>query len=125
MKPRHGNPCFLLGFAAFVTVLLFASGCGGAIAGDWHMIKAIPNKEVFAIDNAHFAKDRTYDALVTIEGKTIQEKGKYKFDGLRLTMYPNAGGQRRYTTLIKGSTFQINSGLGKLILKKGMKSTDE
>ena len=125
IRSNHHNLFGLFGVITLAAVLFLAGGCGGAITGDWHMIKAIPSKEMFAIDDAHFAQDRTYHALITIEGKTMREVGKYKFDGLRLTMYPNAGGWRRYNTLLKGSTFEIHSSTRKLILKRGKKSTDE
>ena len=104
---------------------LLAAGCSGVIAGDWHMTKAIPNKQIFAIEDAYFARDGTFTATVTIEGKTVREKGKYDFNGFRLTMRPQGGGQRRYNTVLKGRTLEIHDDERKVLLKKGKKSGEK
>lgn len=103
-------------------LLLVTTGCGGAIVGDWHMSKAIPNKEVFAIDEAHFARDGTFAATVTIEGKTVREQGAYSFNGFKLTMRPQGGGRRSYNTVLKGRTLELHDKERKVFLKKGKKS---
>ena len=103
----------------------FATGCGGVIVGDWHMAKAIPNKEVFAIEDAHFGDDGAFTATVTIEGKTVLEKGEYHFNGFKLTMRPQGGGQRRYSTVLKGRTLEVHDGDRKVFLRKGKKSSEK
>ena len=104
---------------------LLAAGCSRVIVGDWHMAKAIPNKQIFAIEDAYFARDGTFTATVTIEGKTVREKGKYDFNGFRLTMRPQGGGQRRYNTVLKGRTLEIHDDERKVLLKKGKKSGEK
>jgi len=104
-------------------LVLLATGCSGMIVGDWHMSKAIPNKEIFAIEDAYFARDGTFTATVTIEGKTVLEKGKYDFNGFKLTMRPHGGGQRRYNTVLKGRTLEIHDDERKVFLRKGKKSS--
>jgi hypothetical protein len=103
-------------------VMLLVTGCAGAIVGDWHMTKAIPNREIIAIDDAHFARDGTFAATVTIEGKTVQETGTYDFKGLWLTMRPKGGGQRRYNTVLKGRTLELHDDERKVFLRKGKKN---
>jgi hypothetical protein len=110
-------------WAMLSSLLLMGTGCGGAIVGDWHMIKAIPNREIFAVDDAHFARDGSFAATVTIEGKTVHETGTYDFKGLWLTMRPKGGGQRRYNTVLKGRTLELHDDERKVFLKKGKKST--
>lgn len=86
--------------AVLLAALVPLTGCGGTIHGNWHMIKATPNKDVFAIDNASFNGDGSYSAKSTIEGKTNDEVGTYTFNGFELTMRPQAGGQRKYSANI-------------------------
>ena len=112
----------LLPSATLGCLTLLVTGCAGAIVGDWHLTKAIPNKEIIAIDNAHFARDGTFAAAVTIEGKTVQETGTYDYNGLWLTMRPKGGGQRRYNTVLKGRTFELHDGERKVFLRKGKKN---
>ena len=81
-----------------------------------------PNSRRNAIDNAHFARDGTFAAAVTIEGKTVQETGTYNYNGLWLTMRPKGGGQRRYNTVLKGRTFELHDGERKVFLRKGKKN---
>ena len=122
-RQKHAKRGRILQWAMLGSLLIAATGCGGAIAGDWHMIKAIPNREIFAIDDAHFARDGTFAATVTIEGKTVHETGTYDFKGLWLTMRPKGGGQRRYNTVLKGRTLELHDDERKVFLRKGKKST--
>ena len=122
-RQKHAKRGRILQWAMLGSLLIAATGCGGAIAGDWHMIKAIPNREIFAIDDAHFARDGTFAATVTIEGKTVHETGTYDFNGLWLTMRPKGGGQRRYNTVLKGRTLELHDDERKVFLRKGKKST--
>jgi hypothetical protein len=118
-RPRRNA---VLRFALLALAVFPATGCGRAIVGDWHMIKAIPNKEVFAIDDAHFAREGSFTATVTIEGKTVREQGAYSFNGFKLTMRPQGGGQRSYNTVLKGRTLEIHDDERKVFLRKGQKS---
>lgn len=113
---------------ATLLLLPLATGCGVSVVGRWKMVKAIPNRDVFAIENAEFGRDGTFTAAVTIEGKTMSEVGKYEFNGFRLTMRPKAGGQHRYNATVRMGTLEVLDGERKCILKKVGKSktsTDE
>jgi len=115
--------CTCLGLLIAATVIILpACGCRGVLAGDWHLCKAIPSTEVFAIDEAHFDHDGRFTATVTIEGKTARERGAYEFNGFKLTLRPQAGGERRYNAVLKATTFEVLDGDRKVILRKGRKS---
>jgi hypothetical protein len=103
-------------------LLLFVTGCGLSVTGHWRLAKAIPSREVFAIDDAQFARDGSFTATVTIEGKTAREKGTYEFNGFKLTLRPQAGGQRRYDAVERFGTLEVMDGERKVILKKTKKS---
>jgi hypothetical protein len=111
----------LLSMVIVSLLLLSQPGCAGAIVGHWRLAKATPNKQALAVDNATFARDGTYTASVTIEGKTVEEAGRYQYNGFKLTMLPNGGGEHRYNTMIQGSSMDIIDGERKVILKKGPK----
>jgi hypothetical protein len=102
-------------------VLLPAPGCGLSVTGQWRLVKAIPSREVFAIDEAQFARDGTFAATVTIEGKTAREKGTYEFNGFKLTLRPQAGGQRRYDAVERFGKLEVIDGERKVILEKTRK----
>ena len=123
-KPAEWRAASRLFVLVGAAALVFVTGCGGALAGDWHMVKAIPSREILAIDDVHFARDGSFAATVTIEGRTAREKGTYAFNGFKLTMRPQAGGQRRYDAVLKGRTIEIIDDDRKVILKKVKKSED-
>jgi|GEM_PF-2163178 len=117
---KLGKTTSMLSFGLLSALsLTFLAGCGGSIVGHWHLTKAIPNREALAIDDARFNRDGTYTASVTLEGRTTREEGAYKFNGFRLIMHPNGGGQHRYDTFIRGRSLEVHHGERKLILKKG------
>lgn len=122
MKQNRTKRNIVLPLAIVGSALLFTTGCGGAIVGDWHMIKAVPNKEMFAIEDALFARDGSFAATVTIEGKTTHEKGTYAFNGFTLTMRPQGGGQRRYKTVMGSKRLKVLDGNRHVILQKTKKS---
>jgi hypothetical protein len=97
------------------------TGCGGAIVGHWYLAKATPNRDVFAIDDATFRGDGTFSATTTIDGRTADETGTYRFEGFALTLRPQGGGQRRYTTFLKLGTLEVKDGDRLVVLKKGRK----
>lgn len=108
----------LLPLAVTSPVLVFGAGCGFSVVGDWQLDKATPSREVFAIDDAHFARDGTFAATVTIEGKTAREEGTYEFNGFKLTLRPQAGGQRRWNAVERFGTLHVIDDERKVILKK-------
>jgi hypothetical protein len=83
------------------------------------MVQTVPNKDVFAIDDAQFRRDGTFAATITIEGKTAREAGTYHFNGFKLTLRPQAGGQRRYNATVKLSKLEISDSGRRVVLKKG------
>ncbi|MFQ5806263.1 MAG: hypothetical protein ACE5I3_07430 [Phycisphaerae bacterium] len=123
-RKRSRAEQYALLLATVCPLLLLASGCGGVIVGHWYLVKAVPSKEVFAIDDAYFARDGSFTATITIEGKTAREKGTYEFNGFKLTMRPQAGGQRRYNAVVKLRTLEVLDGERKVILKKAKKSKE-
>jgi hypothetical protein len=96
-------------------------GCQGAIVGDWRLTDAVPNRQVFSIDNATFRGDGTYSATTTIEGVTNNEKGTYDFNGFKLLLRPQAGGQRSYTASLKLDRLELTAGKRHAVLQKGKK----
>ena len=94
-------------------------GCQGAVTGHWHLVKAIPNREVFCFDNVQFERDGTFAATTTVEGLTTDERGTYRFNGFRITLRPQGGGQRAYQAILKTNQLEIIDGHRKVILKKG------
>lgn len=101
--------------------LLF--GCQGAVVGNWYLAEAIPNREVFSIDQASFRRDGTFTATTTIEGLTSDEQGTYSFNGWELKLRPKAGGQRTYPAMLQADKLVISNGQRKAILKKGKRGT--
>jgi hypothetical protein len=120
---RNDQRCALEWRLAFVTAvgLLALSGCSGVIVGDWHLLRAMPNKEMFAIDDAHFDRDGSFVATVTLDGSTTQERGTYKFNGYQLILRPAAGGQRKFGAVRKIGTLEVSRGSRLVVLKKGKK----
>jgi hypothetical protein len=117
-----GLPQLAARLTLICVVWSLATGCGGMVTGHWYLGKAIPSKEIFAIDDVDFARDGSFTARVTIEGKTCSERGTYEFNGFKLTMRPQAGGQRRYNAVLKGRTLEVLDGDRKVILRKGEKA---
>jgi hypothetical protein len=95
------------------------SGCSGALVGHWHMTEAVPNRQFFCIDDVTFNRDGGYTATTTLKGKTLEESGQYKFNGVKLTFQPDAGGCRKYDALLKLNELEIMDAKQKVILKKG------
>jgi len=112
-----------IGLGAVTLGLLLLAGCQGAVIGDWYLVQAKPNKHTFSIDNATFRRDATYAATVTIEGVTNQEKGTYDFDGMKLRMRPQGGGQRSYTVQLLPGQLQVGDGQRHVLLQKGKRAS--
>lgn len=102
-----------------VAVLLVAlSGCGGALVGHWRAIEVVPNREVFCFDDATFNRDGTFTATTTNEGKTTTESGRYRFNGFKLTLHPQAGGRRTFNALLQFGRLELIENERKVVLRK-------
>ncbi len=110
---------FAAGLGCVLLPLL--GGCRGAIAGDWRLVEAVPNREVFSLDNVSFHHDGTFSATSTIEGLTTAERGTYDFNGMKLKLRPQAGGQRTYSATLKLNRLEILDGKRRVVLQKGAK----
>lgn len=122
MQNKRTRSTFSMAIAGTVTVVVLLgvlTGCSGALRGDWHMVEAIPNKDVFSVDEVSFARDGGFSATSTIDGKTLREVGTYKFNGFKLILHPQAGGRREYQAVVRLRTLEIIDGKRKVILKKG------
>lgn len=109
--------------AALLLALPLLAGCHNVIVGDWYLEKAVPSRDVFSVDNATFRGDGTFRATTTIEGLTVSEEGTYKFIGYRLTLRPNAGGQRAYTAMLRGNQLELRSEKRSAFLRKGKRGS--
>ena len=115
----HASPMSLLmGLLALGLLLPALGGCGVSVAGHWRMVEAVPNREVFGFDNATFNRDGTFTATTTLEGKTTDETGKYRFDGFKLTLQPRGGGRRSYHAMRRMGKLEIVDQDRKVLLKQ-------
>lgn len=94
-------------------------GCRGALVGDWRLVEAVPNREVFSLDHATFRRDGTFSAVTTIEGMTTSEQGQFDFNGFKLRLRPQAGGQRAYLANVRMGRLELADGPRKVVLQKG------
>ncbi len=111
----------LLGSAAAATLVALAialTGCSGALAGNWKMVKCVPNREVFAIEQASFKRDGTYAARLTLEGQQSDSSGTYSFSGSKLTLRPSGGGQFSWSAFLRLHRLEITNGKRQVILEK-------
>lgn len=109
------NCCWCL--PALVGLSLLA-GCGRAIVGDWRMVSATPNREVFSIDHATFGRDGAFAATMTVEGLTADQTGTYDFNGFKLKLRPQGGGQRSYLANVGPGKLEIADGERRVVLRK-------
>lgn len=105
--------------AAGIALLLSITGCSASIRGDWHLVKAIPNRETFAIDEVSFDKSGAFEATMTHDGTTSRTRGTYEFNGFKLTFRPVGGGQRQYNAVLKVNRLEILDGKRQVILQRG------
>lgn len=106
----------------FVFVLMLP-GCATTIAGNWHMVEAVPSRQVFALDDVHFGKDGHFSAKYTVEGRTSAAQGTYDFNGIALKLRPDAGGQRRYQATLIGQRLELVDGNRKVVLTRGRRGS--
>ncbi len=123
-KGAARHPAWLVGRLGLGLLPLLA-GCQGAIVGHWYLADAKPNRQVFSIDNATFHDDGTYAATTTLDGRTAEEKGTYDFNGFKLKLWPQAGGQRAYTAQLKLDRLELSSGKSSVVLQKGKKGKSD
>ncbi len=98
---------------------LAASGCARLITGHYVLVRATPNPEAFAVDDADFDSAGRYRALITLGGRSARESGEYNFNGYRLTLRPAAGGVRQFNAVARpGGTLELMLGENKAILKR-------
>ena len=115
-----------LAACAVVGALLPAlGGCQGVIVGSWHMVECTPNKDVFCVDDADFRRDGTFAAMMTIEGRTAREVGTYRFNGFKLRLRPQAGGERTFNATRRPTSLEVTRGSSKVVLRKGRKRAKE
>ena len=118
MSPPASSRWPLCGLAGLLLLAPVLGGCGVAVTGNWHMVEVVPNKEMFCIDNASFRRDGTYSATTTFDGKTTDETGRYKFNGFKLILRPEGGGQRSYTAYEQLGRLHILDEQRKVVLRK-------
>jgi hypothetical protein len=103
---------------SILMALCVLTGCTGSLAGDWKMTTAKPNRETIAIDNVQLARDGSYSATFTLDGRTSAEKGVFEFNGFKLTFRPSAGGSRTYNAVRKMNDLELRDGDKLVILRK-------
>jgi hypothetical protein len=96
--------------SALLAWLMPAEGCAPAVVGSWRLVRASPDREVFALDEVEFAGDGSYAATITLDGRTVRESGTFRFDGFRLTLRPADGGERQYAALVRSGELEVRNG---------------
>ncbi len=105
--------------AALGSLLPLLGGCQGAVVGDWHMVEAAQNRQVFSVDRASFKSDSSFAATTMLEGVTHDETGTYEFNGFTLRMRPKGGGVRSYTASLSFGRLTLVSGKWRVVLERG------
>ncbi|MCG3125303.1 MAG: hypothetical protein CHACPFDD_00121 [Phycisphaerae bacterium] len=104
--------------ALLAALLASQAGCRGALVGRWFLTDVAPSRQEFAIDNATFHQDGSFLADVTIDGKTIRELGTFDFNGVRLTLRPAAGGQRKFEASLVIDRLELTDAKRKVVLER-------
>lgn len=107
------------GPVSWVLMLMALAGCRGAVVGDWQLTRAVPSREVFAIDDATFGRDGRFTATITRDGRTHRQSGEFEFNGYKLTLRPSAGGQYRFNAVRKPGSLEISDGKRRIFLRPG------
>ncbi|MBN2446577.1 MAG: hypothetical protein JXO22_07625 [Phycisphaerae bacterium] len=110
---RHprGSVCLLMG-------LLVLTGCGRSLAGRWQLVNASPGREVFALDDVEFTKGGQFTATATLEGRTRQQAGAYRYNGVHLVLLPSTGGQQKYNAQLSLNTLRLSDGDRRVTLER-------
>lgn len=76
--------------------VMLLGGC--SIAGTWKTVKVSPESEgkSFPIQMVTFTPDGDYSATEQRGDQTMTSSGKYKWDGMNLTVMPTGGSERVY-----------------------------
>ncbi len=117
-RTRHRTTAQAVTLLGLLVTLPVLVGCQGAIVGHWTLVEAKPSREVFSIDDANFRQDGTFNATVTLEGQTADQQGTYKFNGFKLILRPEAGGQREYGAVLKVNRLEVSQGSRHVVLRK-------
>lgn len=118
---------FLVGLVVGVVFCGAGMGCKQSLHGHWELVQAVPNRDTFSLDDLSFRPDGTFSATTTFEGRTKAESGTYDFNGFKLWLRPQAGGQREYLASVKLGRLQIKDGDRRAVLERTgkAKSTGE
>ncbi len=85
-----------------------APGCASStLAGNWNLVRATPNREMFSIDDVTFTRDGRFTGATTIDGRTTAEEGTYFFNGFKIVFRPIGGGQREFNATLQVNTLRI------------------
>ena len=103
---------------ASIAILATFVGCGGSVNGNWSLASCKPNRETFSFDKAHFEKGGSYAAVVSLDGRTMDEKGSYEFNGFKITFRPESGGSRTYNCVRRIGELEIRDGERMAVLRK-------
>lgn len=70
------------------------------------------------MDDVRFERGGTYSATVTLDGRTSRENGAFSFNGFKLTLRPQAGGQREYNASARMQTLELSDKDRHVVLRK-------
>lgn len=103
-----------------VVLLGVAAGLAGCVpvGGHWRLVRAMPHREVFAIQDIRFDKSGSYTATVTLDGRTRAETGAYEQTFSKLHLLPAGGGRRSYTVNRAWNELHLMDGERKCILER-------
>lgn len=99
-----------LGAALLATTLFAISGCSGALVGTWKTAEDPPDNPNFFIRALDFRKDGTVHVSAKDQSDNLFLRGKYSFNGMRLTLKPDNQEERSYAaTLWWGSDLKLTA----------------
>ncbi len=105
-------------WAALGALVCAITGCSGAVVGRWRLVEVAPSRELFAIERAEFRRDGSFTASSTIDGKKLEEGGRYEFTGFKLILRPSAGGVRKFDALLRLNRLEVTQGKRKVVLQR-------
>jgi len=104
-----------------LAVLILPLGCGGLIVGRWRPVQAVPNRDVFYLDDAEFRSNGTFSGTLTLDGRTVRTSGRYAFNGFKLRLRPEAGGQHAFGALLRLGRLELTDRDRKVVLERTKK----
>ena len=75
-------------------VLVIVTGC--SLTGTWKTINIIPPDARFPMNRISFDNDSRFTATAEYEGQTRTSTGTYEWNGRKLLVFPDGGGERTY-----------------------------